>query len=163
MGINSNRSRAAALAFRSRGYHVRGVAIFRPSAKVTTSSSAVKPTETGLISSTSISKVLMPFAFEDIPLRSQVAHNSADFPGRKSRIHCHRQVMEPEFRFETAGPNVNMRGFAAFIGIEKSAIWSPAQNSRHSILFIRRLDKLRSRPLWERFNSSNFARASFQR
>jgi hypothetical protein len=34
-------------------------------------------TETGLISPTSISKVLLPFAFEEIALRSQVTDNSA--------------------------------------------------------------------------------------
>jgi hypothetical protein len=39
---------------------------------VTTRSSVVKETATGLISPTSISRVLMPFAFEDIALRSQV-------------------------------------------------------------------------------------------
>src|SRR5882672_287823 len=86
IGISSNRPRAAAPASRSRGYHASGVAILRPSASVTTSSSAVKATETGLISPTSISKVLMPFAFEEIALRSQVADNSADFVGGKSRI-----------------------------------------------------------------------------
>jgi hypothetical protein len=38
----------------------QGVAILRPSASVTTNSSAVKATEIGLISPTSISKVLIP-------------------------------------------------------------------------------------------------------
>src|SRR5476651_1723674 len=85
IGISSKRPRASALASRNRGYHLSGVAILRPSASVTTSSSAVKATETGLISPTSISKVLMPFAFEDVALRSQVADNSADFMGGKSR------------------------------------------------------------------------------
>src|ERR1700680_4698175 len=73
IGIRSKRPRAAALASRCRGYHTSGVAILRPSASVTTSSSAVKATETGLISPTSISKVLMPFAFEESALGSQVA------------------------------------------------------------------------------------------
>src|ERR1700722_7294812 len=72
-------ARRGALASRSRGYQASGVAIRRPSASVTTSSSAVKATETGLISPTSISKVLMPFAFEEVALRSQVADNSANF------------------------------------------------------------------------------------
>ena len=98
----------------------------RPSVSVTTSSSAVKATETGLISPTSISKVLMPFAFEEIALRSQVADNSADFMGRKSRIDRDREVVQPEFGFEAARPDVNMRRLAAFVRIKKRAIWSPS-------------------------------------
>src|SRR6202158_5173078 len=100
IGIRSKRPRTAALASRSRGYHASGVAILRPSASVTTSSSAVKATETGLITPTSISKVLIPFAFEDIALRSQVADNSADFMGGKSRIDRDREVVQPELGFE---------------------------------------------------------------
>src|SRR5712664_3232884 len=92
IGISSKRPRTAALASRSRGYHFSGVAILRPSASVTTSSSAVKATETALISPTSISNVLMPFAFEDIALRSQVTDNSADFMGGKSRIDRNREA-----------------------------------------------------------------------
>jgi hypothetical protein len=37
----------------------------------------------------------MPFAFEDIALRSQVADNSADFMGGKSRIDGDREVVQP--------------------------------------------------------------------
>src|SRR6266581_4403296 len=109
IGISSKRPRTAALASRSRGYHANGVAILRPSASVTTSSSAVKATETGLISPTSISKVLMPFTFEAIALRSQVADNGADFMGEKSRIHRDREVVQPELGFKIAGPDMNMR------------------------------------------------------
>src|ERR1700729_767087 len=109
LGIIAKCPRAVALASRSRGYHLSGVAIRRPSASVTTSSSAVKATETGLISPTSISKVLMPFAFEDIALRSQVADNSADFMGGKSRIDRDREVMQPELGFEISGPDMDMR------------------------------------------------------
>src|ERR1700692_2349465 len=108
IGISSKHPRAATLASRSRGYHASGVAILRPSASVTTSSSAVRATETGLISPTSISKVLMPFAFEDIALRSQVA-DSADFMGRKSRIDRDREVVKPKLGFETTGSDVDMR------------------------------------------------------
>src|ERR1700681_4081750 len=114
IGIRPKCSRAAALASRSRGYHASGVAILRPSASVTTSSSAVKATETGLISPTSISKVLMPFAFEEVALRSQVAENTTDFMGGKSRIHRDREVVQPEFCFEIASPDVNVRRLAAF-------------------------------------------------
>jgi hypothetical protein len=67
---------------------------------------AAKATETGLISPTSISKVLMPFAFEDIALRSQVADNSADFMSRKSRIDRDREVVQPELGFEISGANI---------------------------------------------------------
>src|ERR1700676_4051014 len=131
IGINSKHPRAATLASRSRGYHASGVAILRPSASVTTSSSAVKATETGLISPTSISKVLMPLAFEDIALRSEVADNSADFMGGKSRIDRDREVVQPELGFEVAGANVHMRRLAPFVRIEERAIWPPAQDGRH--------------------------------
>src|ERR1700686_2731702 len=131
IGINSNRPRAAASASRNRGYHASGVAILRPSASVTTSSSAVKATETGLISPASISKVLIPFAFEAIALRSQVADNSADFMGGKSRIDRDREVVQPEFGFEVSGPDVNMRRLATFVRIKERAIRSPAQGGRH--------------------------------
>src|ERR1019366_2966435 len=117
IGISSKRPRAAALASRSRGYQISGVAILRPSASVTTSSSAVKATETGLISPTSISKVLIPFAFEDIALRSQMADNSADFMGGKFRIDRDREVVQSEFGFEISRPDVNMRRFAALIRV----------------------------------------------
>ena len=99
-GINSRCSRAAALAFSSLGYHANGVAILRPSASVTTSSSAVKATEIGLISPTSISKVLMPFAFKKIALRPQISDNSADFVRSKSRVNGDREIVQPEFGFE---------------------------------------------------------------
>jgi len=46
----------------------------------------VKATETGLMSPTSISKVLMPFAFELFPVRSQMADNSSNFVRGESRI-----------------------------------------------------------------------------
>jgi hypothetical protein len=126
----------AVLASRSRGYHLSGVAILRPSASVTTSSSAVKATETGLISPTSISKVLMPFAFEEVALRSQMTDHSADFMGGKSRIHCDREVVQSELGFAIASPDVDMRRLAAFVRIEERAIWPPAQHGRHSILVV---------------------------
>src|ERR1700686_2852408 len=128
--ISSKRSRTAALASRSRGYHASGVAILRPSASVTTSSSAVKVTETGLISPTSISKVLMPFAFEDIALRSQVADNSADFMGGKSRIDRDREVVQPEFGFKVSGPDCNRAQPPTFVQIKDRAIRSPAEDVR---------------------------------
>src|ERR1700675_1732686 len=134
IGINSKHPRAATLASRSRGYQASGVAILRPSASVTTSSSAVKATETGRISPTSISKVLMPFAFEQIALRSQVTDHSADFMGRKSRIDRDREVMQPELGFEIPGPDMDMRRLAAFVRIKERAIGSPAQDGRHLAL-----------------------------
>jgi hypothetical protein len=51
------------------------------SASVTTSSSAAKATEIGLISPTSISKVLMPFAFEKNTLSSFRGVSKASEPG----------------------------------------------------------------------------------
>jgi len=42
----------------------------------------------------------MPFAFEDIALRSQVADSSADFMGGKSRIDRDREVVQSELGFE---------------------------------------------------------------
>jgi hypothetical protein len=57
----------------------------------------------------------MPFAFEDVAPRSQMADNSADFMGWKSRIDRDREVMQPELRLEISGPDVNMRRLAAFV------------------------------------------------
>jgi hypothetical protein len=71
-----------------------------------------------------------------------VADNSADFVGRESRIDRHGEVMQPEFRFEISGPDVDMRRFAALVRIEECAIRSLAQNSRHSILVVRKRDGL---------------------
>jgi hypothetical protein len=48
----------------------------------------------------------MPFAFQDIALRSQVADNSADFMGRKSCVDRYRKVVQPELGFEISGPDV---------------------------------------------------------
>src|SRR5437016_10994766 len=105
IGISSKCARAKALASRSRGYQASGVAILRPSASVTTSSSAVKVTRTGLMSPTSISKVLMPFAFQQIALRSQMTDNSADFVGRKSCIDRLPDAVLHKVGFEIAGPD----------------------------------------------------------
>src|SRR5882757_1299725 len=129
IGMRSKCSRTAALASRSRGYHASGVAILRPSASVTTSSSAVKATETGLISPTSISKVLIPFAFEDIALRSQVADNSANFMGGKSRIDRDREVVQPELGFEISRSDVDMRRLAAFISNRRTRDRAPSVGS----------------------------------
>src|SRR4249920_2135817 len=131
IAISSKFPRAAALASRSRGYQESGVAILRPSASVTTTSSAVKATETGLISPTSISKVLMPFAFQEIALRSQVTNNSADFMGWKSCVDGNRQVMQPEFGFKITGSDMNVRGFVALVRIEECAVGSPTQDGGH--------------------------------
>jgi hypothetical protein len=57
----------------------------------------------------------MPFAFEQIALCSQVSDNSADFVSGKSRVGCHREIVQPEFGFEITGANVNMGRFAAFV------------------------------------------------
>jgi hypothetical protein len=57
----------------------------------------------------------MPFAFEDIALRSQMTDNSADFMGGKSRIDRDREVMQPELGFEISGPDMDMRRFAALV------------------------------------------------
>jgi len=64
----------------------------------------------------------MPFAFEDIALRSQVADNSADFMGRKSRIDRNREVVKPKLGFEISGSDMDMRRLAAFVRIEERAI-----------------------------------------
>lgn len=140
--ISSKFSRAAALAARRRGYHSSGVAILRPSAKVTTRSLAVNATETGRRSARSISKVLMPFDHEDIPLRSQVADNSADFMGGKSGIGGNGQVMKPELGFAIAGPDMNMRRFATFVRVEERPVRSSAQDRRHSVLVISFVDEV---------------------
>jgi hypothetical protein len=84
----------------------------------------------------------MPFAFEYIALRSQVADNSADFMGEKSRIDRDREVMQPEFGFGIAGADVDMRRFAAFVRIKERPIRSPAQHGGHSVLVIRLVDKV---------------------
>jgi hypothetical protein len=68
----------------------------------------------------------MPFAFEEIAMRSQMADNSADFIGGKSRVDRNRQVMQLEFGFEISGPNVNVRRLSALVRIEERTIRSPA-------------------------------------
>jgi hypothetical protein len=60
----------------------------------------------------------MPFAFEDGALRSQMADNSADFVGSKSRIDRDREVVKPELGFEISGPDVDMRRLTAFVRIK---------------------------------------------
>lgn len=72
-----------------------------------------------------------------------MADNSADFVGGKSRIDRDREVVQPELGFEIPGPDVDMRRLAAFVRIEERAIGPPAQDGRHSILFIRLFDEIR--------------------
>jgi hypothetical protein len=57
----------------------------------------------------------MPLAFEEIALRSQVADNSADFMGGKSRINRDGEVMKPEFGFKISRSNVDVWRLPAFI------------------------------------------------
>jgi hypothetical protein len=85
----------------------------------------------------------MPFAFEDIALRSQVADNSADFMGGKSRIDRDREVVQPEFGFGIACPDVDMRRLAALVRIKERPIRAPAQYGGHSILVIWFFDEVR--------------------
>jgi hypothetical protein len=57
----------------------------------------------------------MPFAFEKIAPRPQVTDNRLDFVRRKSRIDRDRQIVQPEFGFEVAGTDVNVRRLTAFV------------------------------------------------
>jgi hypothetical protein len=68
----------------------------------------------------------MPLAFKQIALRSEMTDNSAYFMRRESQVDRDREVMQPKFGFAASGPNMNMRRFAAFIGIKECAIGPPA-------------------------------------
>src|SRR5712691_4165495 len=106
IGMRSKRPRTAALASHSRGYHASGVAILRPSASVTTSSSAVKATETGLISPTSISKVLM-LAGPDVNMRRLAAlvriEERAPSAARSALALSHKLIPPIPLRVEQCG------------------------------------------------------------
>ncbi|MEA2879958.1 MAG: hypothetical protein QOF14_5154 [Hyphomicrobiales bacterium] len=52
----------------------------------------------------------------------QVADNIAKFMGRIPDTQGNRKVMQPDFGFPVARTDVDMRGLAAFIGIEERAI-----------------------------------------
>jgi hypothetical protein len=54
-----------------------------------------------------------------------MAHNIADFMGRKPSIDGDGHVMEPEFGFFIARPDMDMRRLVAFVGIEEGAIRPP--------------------------------------
>src|SRR4030081_917600 len=103
----------------------------RPSINVTTSSVEVNSTERARRSPTSISKVLMPCTQQFIAMGSQLADDTAYFMRRKPGIHCYGQIVQPELGFHIATADVDMRWFAAFVGIEEGSIRSPAQNCRH--------------------------------
>jgi hypothetical protein len=64
----------------------------------------------------------MPFAFEEIALRSQVTDNSADFMGRKSRIDRDREVMQPELGLEITGADIDMRRLATEALVSKEVM-----------------------------------------
>jgi len=68
----------------------------------------------------------MPFAFEGVAVRSQVADNSADFMGGKSRIDGDRQVVKPYLGFGITRPDMDMGRFSAFVRIKERTIGSPA-------------------------------------
>jgi hypothetical protein len=57
----------------------------------------------------------MPFAFQQIAVRSQMPNNSADLMCRKSRVGGDREVVQPKLGFEIAGTNMDMRRFTAFV------------------------------------------------
>jgi hypothetical protein len=57
----------------------------------------------------------MPFAFEDVALRSQMTDNSADFMRRKSCIDSDGEVIKPELDFAITSPDMYVRRLAAFV------------------------------------------------
>jgi hypothetical protein len=54
----------------------------------------------------------MPGSLQLFAMTSQVANDITDFVRRESRVGRDREVVEPEFRFLAASPNMNVRGFA---------------------------------------------------
>jgi hypothetical protein len=57
--------------------------------------------------------------------------DTAYFMRRKPGIHRDGKIVQPELGFHIAATDVDMRRFAAFVGIEKGSIRSPAQNCRY--------------------------------
>src|SRR5256885_6587794 len=115
IGMISKLARCAAVAFFNRGYQSSGVAMRRPSASVTTNSVGVNATAEARRSPTSISKVLIPCAYELIAVSLQVPDNIAKFVSRIPGIQGNGKVVQPEFGFPVAGADVDMGGLAALI------------------------------------------------
>jgi hypothetical protein len=66
--------------------------------------------------------MLVPCAQQLVAVSLEMAHNIADFMGRKPGIDRHSHIMKPEFGFFIASPNMDMRRLVAFVGIEERAI-----------------------------------------
>ena len=104
----SNLARCSAEARSNVGYHSSGVAIFRPSAKVTTSSVAVNSTARARRSPTSISKMVIPGYPQSLPICAQVANDIANFMRGKAHVGCDGEIVNPDFDFLVARTHVNM-------------------------------------------------------
>src|SRR5438552_17820152 len=122
MGMSSKFARSAAEARSRRVYQSSGVAIFRPSASVTTSSVDVNSTEHGRKSPTSISKMLMPCRQQFVSMQSHVPKDITNFMCRESGIHRYGEIIKPHLQFFVPSPHVNVRRFMTFVGIEEDAI-----------------------------------------
>ena len=57
----------------------------------------------------------MPCTQQPFAIRSQMANDIAYFRRRKPGIHHDGQIMEPEFGFHVAAPDMDMRRFTALI------------------------------------------------
>src|SRR5262245_38212920 len=119
-------ARWLAEASRKRGYQSSGVAILRPSIRVTTRSVAVNSTARGRKSPTSISKVLIPGRQQLFAMCSQVPDHITQLVGRESCIDRNSKVVKPEFGLPISGTNMDVRGLVAFVGVEERPVRTPA-------------------------------------
>src|SRR3954451_19328472 len=62
-----------------------------------------------------------------------MADDTAYFMGREPGIHCHGQIVQPEFCLHIGTADVDVRWFTAFVRIEEGSIGSPAQNCWHQV------------------------------
>ena len=118
-------------ACRSRGYHVRGTVMVRPSFNATLSESAVKLTPATLSSAFS-AKIPIPRLNESTLICLHQGFYSTKLDGAKSKVSgkCHR--LQPELCRQIVPINMDMPRLVWFVAIEIEPIRTGSQDSRHA-------------------------------
>ena len=118
-------------ACRSRGYHVSGTVMVRPSFNATLSESAVKLTPATLSSAFS-AKIPIPRLNESTLICFHQGFYSTKLDGAKSKVSGKCDRLQPEFCRQIVPINVDMPKLVWFVAIEIEPIRTGSQDSRHA-------------------------------
>jgi hypothetical protein len=68
----------------------------------------------------------MPGSHKRFAMHSQATKDIAELVRAKTGVRGNCKIVKPKFGFPAAGPNVNVSGFASFVGVKEGPIRTPA-------------------------------------